>query len=135
MAPQNWLLARRNELAQALLRNPNPARDLNAGLGNVLFEIVQTFAYDVEASEGMAHVLRVVGGIAPSALLQRARPALRRMRTKAFESAGGRNNGAWQVGNLHQPHIHLKEVKPSSKRSLRRLPVTVPLGCSTSVSQ
>jgi hypothetical protein len=58
MAPQNWLLARRNELAQALLRTPNPARDLNAGLGNVLFEIVQTFAYDVEASEGMAHVLR-----------------------------------------------------------------------------
>jgi hypothetical protein len=70
MAPQNWLLARRNELAQALLRNPNPARDLNAGLGNVLFEIVQTFVYDVEACEGMAHVLRVVGGIAPSALLQ-----------------------------------------------------------------
>ena len=114
----------------------NLVADDLANLVDVLLEQVDALLGEIEPGEGMADVVDVVD-----------RVALRAGPRSSSPGRGRDGRGSLRANRRARPPIRdmsticisprsiLRKVKPRSMRSLRRLPVSVPLGCSASVSQ
>src|SRR3954451_8397215 len=82
--------------------------DYRANLMDILLEQVDAFLGEMQARERVLHILRIVGGIASLALLERAATAAR-VGVKPVERAGGCDHGARDMGDLHQAQVHLQK--------------------------
>ena len=80
-----------------------------ADLGDVLLQQVEALVGEVQAGEGMEDVVHVVDGVAGAPVLDRLDRAAAGVDAVAFERAGRRDHRARDIGDLHQPEIHLEE--------------------------
>src|SRR3569623_1262146 len=87
----------------------NLVADELAQLKDVLLEQVDPLVGEVEATERVADVVDVVDGVALAPILQRLERTVARVDAVAFERAGGSNDGAGDIGDLHQAEVPLEE--------------------------
>ena len=97
------------DVADMVDRERNLPSDDLADLGDVLLQKVEPLFGEMQAGEGVADVVHVVGGVAPSPVVQRLDEAPLRVRAVSFERAGGGDDGARPVHDLREAEIHLEE--------------------------
>ena len=124
------------DMADVINGERNFRADDVTDLGNVLFKKVQPFLCEVEAGEGMAHVVRVIGGVARGAPPACAPCRPSGWRRKPSSVPTGATTAPGKSHDLAEAEIHLQESDsrvPCAPSGACRSPCRS--ACCASVSQ